>query len=115
MTGVNLAQYGDAFVHNPSTWVWLLIAVLGVAACFRVLLLVEPDSWFGMGVMAIMGWIMVGCLLDLAFAGPVLGHFGDVLHWQIGAFCAVWMVGGYWLVTRLTNWLWRSKPDSPIH
>jgi hypothetical protein len=51
----------------------------------------------------------------LAIAGPVLGHFGDVLHWQIGAFCAVWMVGGYWLVTRLTNWLWRSKPDSPIH
>jgi len=61
-----------------------------------------------------MGRIMLGCLLDLAFAGPTLGHFGDVLYWQVAALCAAWLVGGYWLVTHLSDWPGRSKPDSPI-
>ena len=32
MTGVNLDHYGDALMRNPDTWVWLVVAVLGVAA-----------------------------------------------------------------------------------
>jgi len=79
MTDVNLAHCGDALLRNPSTWVWLFMAVLSLAACLRVLLLVGSDSWLSMGVIAAMGWIMAGCRLDLALAGPTLGHFGDVL------------------------------------
>ncbi len=57
MTGVNFDHYGNALLRNPDTWVWLFVAVLGIAAWLRVIALFGPDDWVSFAVMLVMGWI----------------------------------------------------------
>jgi len=57
MNGVNLDHYGDALMRNPDTWVWLVVAVLGVAACLRVIALFGADDWVSFAVMLVVCWL----------------------------------------------------------
>jgi hypothetical protein len=110
MTGVNLDHYGDALMRNPDTWVWLVVAVFGVAACLRVMAFFGADDWISFAVMLVMCWIVLGCLVDVALAGPIAGHLTDLWYWELAAFGAVWLVGGYWLVNRFLNWVQAQFP-----
>jgi len=105
MTGVNLDRYGDTLLHNPDTWVWLVVAVLGIAACLRVIAFLGADNWLSFTGMLVMGWIVLGCLVDVGFTGPIAGHLTDLWYWEAAAFGAIWLVGGNWLVHRFLDWV----------
>ena len=114
MTGVNVDYYGDALLRNPDTWVWLAVAVLGIAACLRVLALFGPDNWFSFAVMLVMGWIALGCLVDLGFTGAIAGHLTDLWYWEAAASGVIWLVGGYWLANRFLDWVREQFPHSTL-
>ncbi len=114
MTGVNLDHYGDALMRNPDTWVWLVVAVLGVAACLRVIALFGADDWVSFAVMLVVCWIALGCLVDVGFTGAIAGHLTDVWYWQLAASSVIWLVGSYWLVNRFIDWVRAQFPRNTL-
>ena len=118
MTGIEMSvqRSNDALVRDPATWFWLVVAVLGLACCWRVLFVMGSyaDDWLSLAILLVMAWIANGCLLDLAFSGLVLGHLQNLLQWQFGALGAIWVTGGYWLANHLSNWIFaRPGPKQP--
>jgi hypothetical protein len=105
MTGVNIDRYGDTLLHNPDTWVWLVVAVLGIAACLRVIAFLGADNWLSFAVMLVMCWIMLGCLVDVGVTGAIAGHLTDLWYWEAAASGAIWVVGANWLVNHFVDWV----------
>jgi hypothetical protein len=105
MNGVDVEHYGDALMRNPDTWVWLVVAVLGVAACFRVMAFFGADEWVSFAVMLVMCWIVLGGLVDIGFTGAIAGHLTDLWYWQFAASGAIWVVSGYWAGNHVVDWV----------
>jgi len=114
MTGANLDHYGDALLRNPDTWVWLVVGVLGIAACLRVVVFLGADNWLSFVVMLVMAWIVLGCLVDVGFTGPIAGHLEDLWYWEAAAFGAIWVVGGSWLVNHFVEWIQAQFPRNTL-